>query len=848
MNTELINQIKSQNNINVDEHSGSYELVQQGVKLLANVPLDSIDVNDLVMLFEFGNLKHGKDARDDKIRSSNLNDDDKQKMLDLNARINAGNYSNHESKSNGNCGLFARGYRQLHTNSDKETAREFIEMLINISKTDDIESILMIADDCLSKNMKGMQAGVASQILHLLKPTVFPILNDPGRNGFINKLGLNLNKANEIHHYINNARIINEYCEREFPGKNYRTIDLTFLNANDDSDDVIFDEENTLNSSYMPVEIVLHHLGGLKETHNILKRAKLYELYNGDKVLLRGSKLLPAGRYFYGLQNAIVLGDEDINFLVLIKGNEGFYKIPYNIIKTLCLDGAISFADKGKSSNEAVMGYRINLELNKVTKKYELKLLGNKPSLNIDEYFYKVKDFSIKSSGIRYWIYQPGEQARYWDEFYKEGIFGIDDTGGHLGDLTLYNSKIDIKDALQEINNNKKTYSNDRLAFWQFANDISIGDIVFVKKGVSLLLGRGIVESDYIFDDKRDECNHIRMINWTHRGEWDHPGQAVQKTLTDITPYTDYVEKLEALFGLDMDDDVNEAEIVYLKYTRNDFLSEVFINAKRYDTIKGLLLRKKNLILQGAPGVGKTFAAERLAFSIMGEKDSSRVKVIQFHQSYSYEDFIMGWRPDGSGFLLSEGPFYKFCKTAKDDDERPYFFIIDEINRGNLSKIFGELLMLIEEDKRGKSIRLLYKDEQFSVPANIHIIGMMNTADRSLAMIDYALRRRFAFFDLVPAFQSDGFIEYQKNIENSRFDTLIATVEKLNEEISKDASLGDGFRIGHSYFCINENEINNDWLNDVVEYELLPLLNEYWFDERSKAENWIKLLRGSING
>jgi DNA polymerase III delta prime subunit len=341
---------------------------------------------------------------------------------------------------------------------------------------------------------------------------------------------------------------------------------------------------------------------------------------------------------------------------------------------------------------------------------------------------------------------------------------------------------------------------------------------------------------------------HIRRVNWTHNGEWEHPGQAVQKTLTDITPYTEYVEKLEALFGEEINVD-DETETVYEEYKREHFLNEVFISPKRYDTMKGLLLRKKNLILQGAPGVGKTFAAERLAFSIMGEKDKSRVKVIQFHQSYSYEDFIMGWRPDGVNFNLAEGSFYKFCKVANDDDERPYFFIIDEINRGNLSKIFGELLMLIEKDKRGKFTRLLYKDEQFSVPKNVHIIGMMNTADRSLAMIDYALLRRFSFYNLTPAFQTDGFKAYQERINNPKFDSLISVVERLNEEIGKDVSLGDGFRIGHSYFCIDEDaEIDDDWLSDVVEYELIPLLNEYWFDETAKAENWARQLRGVVNG
>ena len=174
MNTDLINRIKTMSDIDVATHSGSYALVQQGVALLANTPLELIDVCDLLMLFEFGNLKHGKDARDEKIRASNLHDDDKRTMLELNAQINAGSYSNHESKSNGNCGLFARGYRQLHINSDKETAQKFIKMLISISNTNDMEDILRITEECLSKGTRGMQAGAASQILHLLKPDVFP--------------------------------------------------------------------------------------------------------------------------------------------------------------------------------------------------------------------------------------------------------------------------------------------------------------------------------------------------------------------------------------------------------------------------------------------------------------------------------------------------------------------------------------------------------------------------------------------------------------------------------------------------------------------------------------------------
>jgi len=144
-------------------------------------------------------------------------------------------------------------------------------------------------------------------------------------------------------------------------------------------------------------------------------------------------------------------------------------------------------------------------------------------------------------------------------------------------------------------------------------------------------------------------------------------------------------------------------------------------------------------------------------------------------------------------------------------------------------------------------MRLLYKDEHFSVPDNIYLIGMMNTADRSLAMIDYALRRRFAFFDMEPAFSSDGFKARQAAIQNPKFDALVAVVESLNEDIAKDASLGVGFRIGHSYFCSND-VIDDKWLFSVIEYELVPLLNEYWFDEPSKVESWANKLRVTING
>ncbi|MDD4803536.1 MAG: AAA family ATPase, partial [Syntrophomonas sp.] len=352
----------------------------------------------------------------------------------------------------------------------------------------------------------------------------------------------------------------------------------------------------------------------------------------------------------------------------------------------------------------------------------------------------------------RYWIYAPGENSSKWDEFYEQGIMGIG--WDEMGDLKQYPSKDAMKTKMKELYGKDFSYMNSAHATWQFTNELQSGDVVFVKKGMYKVIGRGVVESEYIYDAGRDEYKHVRKIKWTHKGEWEHPGQAVQKTLTDITAYIDYVQKLETLFIDDFTGDNNEKEVAYPPYTEDDFLSEVFMDEESYTTLDNLLKAKKNIILQGAPGVGKTFVAKRLAYSIIGERDTSRVMMVQFHQSYSYEDFILGFRPSKDGFELTPGPFYQFCKIAKDDDERDYFFIIDEINRGNLSKIFGELLMLVEKDKRGEKLRLLYSNELFSVPPNIYIIGMMNTADRSLAMIDYALRRRFAFFELEPAFDS----------------------------------------------------------------------------------------------
>lgn len=282
-------------------------------------------------------------------------------------------------------------------------------------------------------------------------------------------------------------------------------------------------------------------------------------------------------------------------------------------------------------------------------------------------------------------------------------------------------------------------------------------------------------------------------------------------------------------------------------YTDKDFLEAVYMQSNTLKKLKALLKKKKNIILQGAPGVGKTFTAKRLAYALMGVKDEQRVEIVQFHQNYSYEDFIQGYKPnDTGGFELKQGIFYKFCKKAQNNPEKDFFFIIDEINRGNLSKVFGELLMLIENNYRGTEIKLAYTDELFSVPKNLHIIGMMNTADRSLAMIDYALRRRFSFFDMHPGFNSEGFKKYQSLLNSKVFDRVIESVIALNETIKKDDSLGKGFCIGHSYFCGQEKFLH-EWLEGVIEYDIEPMLREYWFDNPEKVDEEIEKLKKALD-
>lgn len=288
-------------------------------------------------------------------------------------------------------------------------------------------------------------------------------------------------------------------------------------------------------------------------------------------------------------------------------------------------------------------------------------------------------------------------------------------------------------------------------------------------------------------------------------------------------------------------------------YEKAKELKHLFIDDAKFERILTVLETKQNVVLQGPPGVGKTFVARHIAYALMGAVDKERVAMVQFHQSYSYEDFIQGFRPNGDGkFDLKNGVFYDFCHKARQDSTKPHIFIIDEINRGNLSKIFGEMFMLVERDKRGPdfAMPLTYSqslDDTFYIPENVFIIGTMNTADRSLAMVDYALRRRFAFITLSPGFENEKFRKHliDHNVDSAIADRLIDRMVQLNEEIATNhKNLGRGYCVGHSYFCPTGNNGNYDqnWYENVIRMEIEPLLEEYWFDDPDKVQKRVESL------
>jgi AAA domain (dynein-related subfamily)/Mrr N-terminal domain len=456
----------------------------------------------------------------------------------------------------------------------------------------------------------------------------------------------------------------------------------------------------------------------------------------------------------------------------------------------------------------------------------------------------------------RVWLYAPGRDAEHWDEFYREGIVAIG--WNELGDLARFRDIDEVAETIREVYERDTNPMNDARACYEFAHEMRPGDLVFAKRGRSRIVGYGTVLGEYRFAPNRDNYQQIRRIRWDGRGDWTGEHMLAMKTLTDITHDGALVAGLRKLVGLDTADDA--AEVAPLEerspYTIDDALEGLFIDRRELENVLDIWKAKRNLIVQGPPGVGKTFMAKRLAYALMRFKDPSRVGMIQFHQSYSYEDFVQGYRPTQAGLSLKDGLFLEFCRRAARDPDTTYVFVIDEINRGNLSRIFGELMMLLEADKRASewSLPLTYassSEAQFFVPDNVFLLGLMNTADRSLAMVDYALRRRFAFWTLHPQITAPGFrkLLIERGIPEQTVQRLVTQIESVNKAISDDtANLGPGYRIGHSYFCqdIPDGIEALAWLRGVIETELVPLLQEYWVDDPGLAHRWTAEIRAAL--
>lgn len=434
----------------------------------------------------------------------------------------------------------------------------------------------------------------------------------------------------------------------------------------------------------------------------------------------------------------------------------------------------------------------------------------------------------------RYWVMALGPNASRWRESYEQGICCI--AWDHLGDLTQYDTKEELRLG-----------RNSSLACWQFVHEMTPGDVIFVRMGLTGVVGHGTVTSDYRFDEARDHYRNVRDVEWhTHfpDGVNVRERRLPVKTLTDVTRYSGQVAALQR--AVEQGGDALE-DLRVQPYTVASIVDDgCFLRQPAIEALIGRLTAKKNLILQGPPGTGKTWLAKRLAYVLIGQRERQRVVAIQFHPTLSYEDFVIGWRPSEGGKLaLTPGVFLRAIEAAEEHPDVPYVVVIEEINRGNPAQIFGELITLLEADKRTKeeAVELAYSEEGAKpvyVPDNLYVIGTMNIADRSLALVDLALRRRFAFATLEPRLGDawHRWVSEKMGVDAQLAREVQRRMATLNETIAKAPELGEQFRVGHSYVTPStplEAGSTKAWFRDVVETEIGPLLEEYWFDDADQA-------------
>lgn len=843
---KLINELKSIADVEPDKHDGSYELVRETVEALSTIPKEQLDINDLDLLYlmAVGTWRSGVDVKRQKIKESHLDTGEKDRLFAILDKVKEKAiqqyYENiaEEGKNLGwSIGMFGTGFHTFASKSDKESAKRFISLCIELKDMSDDEAMFIKVEEAINKGIKGMQSAAASVMLHCLKPCTFPIMNSAVNDtiSLFQVEGVSLVKPKELAYYIQNSRHLKKFRDEKCLFKNYRAMDMKLsiygrskdIEEGEYVNDMAILQDDKINiwkishgndGSFTEEERERYFDQCIITVHRETGRGQGHEFENGIKI----------GDYFYlcyGNSGIKLLGKITSNAEQLDSKTQGWLYRSYEVVAYSKIPNyQYSAAQKGWTPNYNSTAWRIPIN---DYAEFEKNILLPCFDIRVKELLsdnIMIQTINGEDEGVNYWWLNAS--PKIWSFSNIEVGQSVEYTSvndnGHK--RKIYKNFENVK--VGDIVIGYESYPEKAIVAICKISQEHDGERIWVEKVQNLI--NPIRYSDLLEIDELKNMEYFK----TPRG-----------SLFKLTQ-----EEYEVIMDLVKEEDSSGLKSSLELYSKEDFLNEVFISEQQYDEITILLNRKKNIILQGAPGVGKTFAAKRLAYSLMGFIDDSRIEMVQFHQNYSYEDFVMGFRPvEGGGFELRTGIFHQFCIKAANDPDRDYYFIIDEINRGNLSKIFGELLMLIENDKRGSkfAVPLTYKpDSRFYVPQNVFIIGMMNTADRSLAMMDYALRRRFCFIEIEPAFNTQAFRKYlvDSGIHVELIEKIISRMNYLNNQIVADNNLGRGFRIGHSYFCNPSTDEN--WYQSVVQYEINPLIEEYWFDNEEKAQEYKDYLLG----